>query len=234
MPTTASKCIFAPRAAKACAFPRRTCASSSTKTKPSGRKAPTNTKPRKFPKWPGAPASVATPGGSTRNGPSLKTSSSPNDRECRFPENQTGCKRRQNCQSASHVHGLTTAIFAPFELERCEAPDEARGPNFLRGEGRSPNGENLRPLVNALETFFGFGDGFDRCDPELFGQRRVQSHANALPAVFHAQDGRGQSAASSKLPPARRIFASAALCPRPSCAWKTAGSAFAWQSAAEA
>jgi hypothetical protein len=41
-------------------------------TKPSGPKAPTNTKPKKFPKWLSAPASAAMPSGSTPNGPSPK------------------------------------------------------------------------------------------------------------------------------------------------------------------
>src|SRR5262245_32772058 len=83
--------------------------------------------------------------------------------------------------------------------ERFEAPDEAAGPYFLCGERRTPDGENLRALIDALEAFFGFGDGFNRRDPESFRQWRMQSGAHALPAVFHAQDGRGERAAEAQI-----------------------------------
>ena len=36
-----------------------------------------------------------------------------------------------------------------------------------------PDGEDLRTLVNALETFLGFGDRLDGRDPEFFDKRRV-------------------------------------------------------------
>src|SRR5262249_1001726 len=54
-------------------------------------------------------------------------------------------------------------------LKRFEAPDEPRGPDFLGGERRPPDGKNLRALVDPLEAFFGFGDGFNGRDPESFG-----------------------------------------------------------------
>ncbi len=73
------------------------------------------------------------------------------------------------------------------------------GPGFGGGEGGAPEGENLRALVDALEAFFGFGDGFDGSDPELLDKRSVQGDAEALPAVFHAQDGAGQYATEAKI-----------------------------------
>src|ERR1700704_4487412 len=83
--------------------------------------------------------------------------------------------------------------------EGFDAPDEAGGPGFLGGERGAPEGENLGALVDALEALLGFGDGFDRGDPELLGCRGVQGNADALPAVFHAQDGTGQRATESKI-----------------------------------
>jgi len=78
------------------------------------------------------------------------------------------------------------------ELKGFDAADEAGGPGFLGGEGGAPDGEDLGALVDALEAFFGFGDGFDGGDPELFGCGSVKGDAHALPAIFHAQDRAGQ------------------------------------------
>src|SRR6267378_5452432 len=83
--------------------------------------------------------------------------------------------------------------------ERFNAPDEAGGPGFLGGERGAPEGEDLGALIDALEALFGFGDGFDGRDPELLGCWSVQDNADALPAVFHAQDGTGQHAAEAKI-----------------------------------
>src|SRR5207249_485684 len=84
-------------------------------------------------------------------------------------------------------------------LEGFEPPDKAGGPDFLRGGRGVPDRQNLRPLVDALETFFGFGDSFNRRNPECFCQGRMQGDANALPAIFDAQDGRGQCAAEAQV-----------------------------------
>ncbi len=47
--------------------------------------------------------------------------------------------------------------------------------------GGAPESEDLRALVDALETFLGFGDRFDGGDPKLFDERGVQRDADALP-----------------------------------------------------
>src|SRR5260370_28894966 len=90
--------------------------------------------------------------------------------------------------------------------EGFDAPDEAGGPGFLGGERRAPKGENLRALVDALEAFLGFGDRFDRRNPEILDKGRVQRDANALPAVFHAKDGAGHGATKAKIFLAERRF----------------------------
>lgn len=92
------------------------------------------------------------------------------------------------------------------ESEGFDAPDEAGGPGFLGGERRTPEGENLRALVDAFETFLGFGDRFDRRNPKIFDEGRVQGDANALPAVFHAQDGAGHGTTEAKVFLAERRF----------------------------
>ena len=84
-------------------------------------------------------------------------------------------------------------------LESFDAPDEAGGPGFLGVEGGAPEGENLGALVDAFETFFGFGNSFNRGDPEFFHQGRVQRDADALPAIFHAEDGAGKRAAETQV-----------------------------------
>src|SRR5207302_7759741 len=60
------------------------------------------------------------------------------------------------------------------ESEGFDAPDEASGPGLLGGERRAPDGEDLRALIDALETFLGFGNRFNRGDPEIFDERSVQ------------------------------------------------------------
>src|SRR5216684_2196924 len=90
--------------------------------------------------------------------------------------------------------------------EGFDAPDEAEGPGFLGGKAGVPDGENLRALIDALETFLGFGDRFNGRDPELFGRKRVENNADALPAVFHAEDGSGKRPAETKILVASRCF----------------------------
>src|SRR5438445_13863403 len=85
------------------------------------------------------------------------------------------------------------------ESESFDAPDKARGPGFLGGERRAPEGENLRALVNAFEPFLGFGNRLDGGNPELFDEGRVQGDADALPAVFHAQDGARHGTTKAKI-----------------------------------
>ena len=50
-----------------------------------------------------------------------------------------------------------------------------------------PDGKDLGALVDALETFLGFGNRFNWSDPEFFCAWRMQSDAYALPAIFHAK-----------------------------------------------
>jgi len=57
---------------------------------------------------------------------------------------------------------------ADGESEGFDAPDEADGPGFLGGEAGVPDGENLRTLIDAFETFLGLRNRFNRRDPELF------------------------------------------------------------------
>jgi len=84
-------------------------------------------------------------------------------------------------------------------LEGLDAPEKVGGPGFGGGERGTPDGQNLRALVDAFETFFGFGDGFDWGDPELLGARSVQGYANALPAIFHAERGTWDAAAEAQI-----------------------------------
>src|SRR5580704_14367334 len=83
--------------------------------------------------------------------------------------------------------------------EGFDAPDEAGEPGLLCGEGGLPDGEDLGTLVDALEAFFGFGDGFNRSYPKFLRAGGVKSDANALPAVFHAEHWAGERAAEAKI-----------------------------------
>src|SRR5260370_40321551 len=83
--------------------------------------------------------------------------------------------------------------------KRFDAPEEVGGPGFGGGEGGAPEGKNLRALVDALEPFLGFGNGFDGGNPELLGARGVERDADALPAVFDAEGRTRQAAAQSQI-----------------------------------
>ena len=85
------------------------------------------------------------------------------------------------------------------DLERFDAPDQAGEPWILCGESWMPDGQDLGALVDALETFLGFGNRFNRSYPEFFGARGVKSDADALPAVFHAKHGAWEDAAEAKI-----------------------------------
>src|SRR5258708_27354097 len=67
-----------------------------------------------------------------------------------------------------------------------------------------PDGQDLRALVDAVETLLGFRDSFNRGNPELFSAWSVESHANALPAILHAERGAGNAAAETQVLWARR------------------------------
>src|SRR6266700_482999 len=110
-----------------------------------------------------------------------------------------GCGYTPSSHSGTHKQGKAGSERWRIASERFETPDEAGGPHFLRCQRRAPDREDLRALVDALEAFFGFGNGLNRRDPESFGQRRVQRRANSLPAVFHAQDGRRERAVEAKI-----------------------------------
>src|SRR5580692_6133034 len=62
-----------------------------------------------------------------------------------------------------------------------------------------PNGENLGALVDALEASFGFGDGFDGSNPKFRCTGRVKGDANALPAVFEAEQRTRKRAAEAEI-----------------------------------
>src|SRR5713226_10145445 len=110
--------------------------------------------------------------------------------------NSHNCKpNRQQRSAADQPYRNTLGV----RSKGFNAPDEAGGPGFLGGQRGTPEGEDLRALVDALETFLGFGDRFDGGDPKLFDERSVQGDADALPAVFHAQDGAGQYATETKI-----------------------------------
>src|SRR4029079_9595757 len=82
-----------------------------------------------------------------------------------------------------------------------DPPNEASEPGFLRRQRRIPDGEYLRTLVDALETFLGFGNRLNRSDPQFLSARRVNRDADALPAVFHAKQRSGQDAAEAQILP---------------------------------
>src|SRR5260370_21177001 len=85
------------------------------------------------------------------------------------------------------------------ESQGFDAPDEAEGPGFLGGKAGVPDGENLRTLIDALETLLGFGNRFNGRDPELLGRQRMNDHADALPTVCHSEDRSGESPAETKI-----------------------------------
>ena len=83
---------------------------------------------------------------------------------------------------------------------------------FFAGEiVQVPDGENLRALVDALESFFGFGDGFDRGDPEGARVGGGKRDADALPAVFEAHGWAGKFAAETQIFLARAGFEEAVV-----------------------
>jgi len=86
-----------------------------------------------------------------------------------------------------------------MKLEGLDAPKQMGSPGFGGGEGGAPESEDLRALVDAFETFFGFRDSFNGRNPELLGARSVESHANALPAIFDAKRGAGDAAAEAEV-----------------------------------
>src|SRR5260370_37630799 len=57
--------------------------------------------------------------------------------------------------------------------------------------------------MNAFETFLGFRNRFNGRDAEFLRQRRVKGDSYSLPAVFHAENGRGQSTTEAKIRVAR-------------------------------
>ena len=76
----------------------------------------------------------------------------------------------------------------------------------MGGEVWAGDGENLRALIDAFETFLGFRNSFNWGDPEFAGFRGVQGDANVLPAVLDANGGRGQDSAETKIGASRGSF----------------------------
>ena len=114
------------------------------------------------------------------------------------------CRPNHQQKSTADPHAIENSFGA--NSERFDAPDEADGPGLLGGEAGVPDGENLRALIDALETFLGFGDRFNGRDPELFGRKRMENNADALPAVFHAEDGSGERPAETQILVTSRCF----------------------------
>src|SRR5260370_1089123 len=100
-----------------------------------------------------------------------------------------------------------------MKLEGLDPPKQMGSPGFGGGEGGAPESEDLRALVDAFETFLGFRDSFNGRNPELLGARSVESHANALPAIFDAKRGAGGAAAEAEvLRATRRLKKTIVLC----------------------
>src|SRR5260370_1931206 len=91
------------------------------------------------------------------------------------------CRPNHQQKSTADPHAIENSFGA--NSERFDAPDEADGPGLLGGEAGVPDGENLRALIDALETFLGFGNRFNWRDPELLRPQRMERTPCALPAV---------------------------------------------------
>jgi len=83
-------------------------------------------------------------------------------------------------------------------LEVFDAPGQAGGPGFSGGETQAPDGKDLGALVDAFETFFGFGDGLDGRNVEALGVGSREGNAHLLPAIFNAEDRAGKLAAEAQ------------------------------------
>src|SRR5277367_884576 len=159
------RCTCGPHAGSAWRYQRRDFACRWMKMKRFGQRARTNTESAKPQRWRRGLAFGAKASGWMKSGPSPKICSSPSD---------TGLKH-------------ANSIFVGGKLKRFDPPDETRKPRLLGRQGRMPNAEDLRALVDAFETFLGFRHCFNRSDPEFFCPGRVQSDAHALPSVLHAK-----------------------------------------------
>src|SRR5260370_13330083 len=114
------------------------------------------------------------------------------------------CRPNHQQKSNADPHAIENLVGA--NSERFDAPDEAEGPGFLGSEAGVPDGENLRALIDAFETFLGFGNRFNWRDPELFGRKPVESNANALRAIFHPETRRGERPADTQIRVTSRCF----------------------------
>jgi len=74
----------------------------------------------------------------------------------------------------------------------------------LHGKIRPPDSENLRTLINALETALRFGDGLNRRNPEILRILGMKVDAHALPAVFDLEMWCRQHAREPEILGARR------------------------------
>src|SRR5579859_18521 len=105
--------------------------------------------------------------------------------------------RRNLC--AATVRRLNSAQRGNRENE--PAIPDAPGLKFDR-----PHGKNLRTLIDALEAFLGFGDGFDRRDPVITRVRGLDGYADFLPFIDEAQLRRGRGAEPAQGIPFARHF----------------------------
>src|SRR5580698_6833065 len=87
----------------------------------------------------------------------------------------------------------------PRLFEVFDAPDETAEPGAPAGEVRIPHRQNLRTLIYAFESFFGFGDCLNWRDPEVLCTRGVQRDLHPLPTVFHAQGWAGNTSGEAKI-----------------------------------
>src|SRR6185437_10393173 len=83
---------------------------------------------------------------------------------------------------------------------------EAASPNMARLKFDGPHGENLRALIDALETLLGFGDGLDGRDPVITCLRGLDGYVDFLPFIDEAQLRRGRGAGPTQGVPFARYF----------------------------
>src|SRR3989304_6635263 len=73
-------------------------------------------------------------------------------------------------------------------------------PGIAGGNLHGPQSKNLRALVHAFESQFGFGDGFNRRDPELSRGGRLDGRGDILPPVDNAQRSAERSRGHGRSP----------------------------------
>src|SRR6266481_6637929 len=126
-------------------------------------------------KWQRAQDSARLRNGLMTSGPSRKTFGLWSNGSLGMVEKICWSDRKNN-RSSGQSDGFNT-------------PDNSRRQDFLCAQ--PPARQNLRALIYAFESFFGFRNCFDRRDPEIFRSRRVQSDSQFLPAVLQVKNRPG-------------------------------------------